>query len=610
MGIRAKPDAPTPRPAGVLDRADAPVLKVRTNAQKAAELRKKIHAAFDANPAELVADVAARLGCSRQTIHRHRQALGLHSPRRHSAHDAKTCRPRTSKAAAGNPRKPKDAADPMRHWLTHSKAEIARHMASKKLPKGQLAGGNCDRCKYKPKAGTPFEKSPCRACPYLGGAPGLDREAKQEGHGRVVSMSHFENYLGSPGDVHGENAFAHALDHAAPMPGEEDPDPGAHGDFYATIDARLEADAPRTAENLGRTHSHTMPTDSKPTSLPPSPRVSGEASPENSPPKKPSFGDVPQEALDVFVESLADISQLNATELVAVFRRMGGAEHAETAKELGLTAAGVSSAIAKAVSKVPILGAAIKINANNHGEASKKGAASGTVLAKIESGKRHPAYARVLEMLASGELGGKIGALLTRSPLAKKGMIEAVAGMLGIPKGEPLVETVVSLIVENGLCHAVTDGRGVFYCTFRQARELRAEGKREVGPDVKGDAYPDGRPVPMLFREGAASVRCGIEECAFTDCRCKLWAVRNWMAGDWQPTDGFPGLDHAIWRGRKGAAWAFRRNGKFGIVLAWVDDGEAVKGSTVDRRLRLWRMDGNAENMVQLARRKIGGKLD
>ena len=501
-------------------------------------------------------------------------------------------------------------ADPLRHWMHRSKAEIARHMATKRLPKGQLGGGNCQRCKYLPKPGTPFEKSPCKACPYLGLPPGVDREPRQEGHGRVVSMSHFENYLGSPGDIHGEDAFAHALDQTATMPGEEDTDPGAHGNFFETIDARLEADARRTAEKSGRTPSNTMPTDSKPTSLPPSPRVAGEASPENSPPEKSRMGNVPQEALDVFVEALASISQLSATQIVAVFRRMAGAEHSETAKELGLSAAAVSSAIMKAVAKVPMLGAAIQTNAHKKGDAPKRDSSSSTVMVQIESGKKHPAYARVLEMLASGELGGKVGAVLTRRPLGKGRMVEEVAALLCIPEGEPVVETAISLIVENGLCHTVTDGRGVFYCNYQQARELRAGGKREIGPDIKRAAYPDGRPVPVLWREGAASVAGAVamDAVAALDLRGKLYELRPWMTGVWQPVEGFPGLEYELWRGRGGAAWIFRRHKRQGVVLTWRDDGDAVRGSVVVRRLRIWR--GKPGAVLALAKTKMRGWFD
>ena len=587
------------------------MLIARINAQKAAALRKKIQAAFEANPAEPVADLAARLGCSRGTVHRHRHALGLYAPRRQRVKEPKPRKKaRASKAEpipkpeASIQRKPKAVADggidPLRHWILHSKAEIVRHLASKKLPKGQLGGGNCDRCKYKPEPGTPFEKSPCKACPYIGLPPGSDKEARQEGHGRVSSLDAIEAFVAGAHDPHAEDAIAHNDDN----PAERE----SGGDFYATIDAHLEADARRTAESFGGVPMHTPPLESQRTFGPPPILEKAMEEPaENFPPKKSNFGGVTQEALGTFAEALASISQLSPTQIVAVFRRMAGAEHHETAKELGVTASAVSAAISRAAEKVPILGAAIQINTAKRSAAPCSDSESGAIAARVEAGKRHPAYAQVLEMLASGELGGKVGAMLARCPLSKGGMEAEVSGMLGVPKRELVVESVIALIVENGLCHVVTNGRGLFYCTYPQARDLRAGGKREVGPDIKGAAYPDGRPVPMLWREGVASLGAMDSACAL-DLREKLYELRAWMSGTWMPVEGFPGLEYAPWRGRGGAVWFFRRGDRQGAVLTWHDDGEPVRGSVLDRRLRIWR--GKPAALVKLAKTKMRGWFD
>lgn len=348
-----------------------------------------------------------------------------------------------------------------------------------KMSKVSCAAGDCTRCHHRPPPGAVFEETACFRCPYLGARSGEDLEPREEGHGRVVSFDVIEaatrSTLGM--DEAAEAAMEHA--EAEGTPGDDLP---AAGDFYGAVDLHLEADARarRTAETLGRTHSHTMPTDSKPTLPPPPPHVSGEASPKNYPENKPSlpgvtasaWDAVPQDARDVFVTALAEIGKLQTTALVGVMKRLAGQELSEIAGPLGVTPAAISSAIQRAAAQVPFL----RFLANTKRGGNTNGVAGDPDRRRhmVENGKKSGQYAGFVAMADSGALAKWAKKTFADGPLKTGELNGHLSALTMADSGNPLSIAAWELMLERGIVAEVLLGNRIICGMPEQVRKAKA----------------------------------------------------------------------------------------------------------------------------------------
>lgn len=482
----------------------------------------------------------------------------------------------------GPPEPPRASRRPRAQVHTTSPAArakaVAAALAPVRRPKPGLAGGDCSRCRFRPAPGSVFEETACYRCPYLGQRPGQDAEPREEGHGRVVSMDAIEGHVGGAHDPHGEEAHAHAADAADA------------GDFYAQIDAHLEADARRTAAKVPGTPRYTPGTDSQPI-FHPAPILENamEEPAKNTPNEKSELDAVPQEAIDVLVSALAELGQLPPNAIVSVLKRLGGASMAEIGAELKVTTACVSAALQRAAEKIPFLascGLGVR-GSKMTGETPQNRWA-----AMAESGRKYPAFAEAVLMAKDGRLQKWASGMFASGPMQKEQFMDELGGLFTTTGKTPIAASVFRLVIDARIVCAVECGTRIMCCLPEQEAAVR--GAYSAKQTAKMLALPevrrDGKRMPMLYRVGATALKskAALPEGDWPGLGGAIQDALGRCFVDWKPCAGVPGMQAMACPGEKCTAWIFRRMGLAAFALTWKDDGDTDDGNLLWNGWRVW----------------------